>query len=337
MVIIPSASVNAAVKVSVDSSNEAKNESVDPVVAAQLAAAIAGDVDSVVSNNVSQYADTVATESQSGVNSLVNENTLKVDSSAQSSAKNRSSVVVYTVAEGDDVNKVADIFGLKPDTIRWVNNIQGDGLTVGVDVTILPVDGLVHRIQPGDTTTSIAEKYKASEAEIIKLNNIQNGQLTEGADIIVPGGTKPATEIEKKAEEAKQSKTSYTATNVTVKNLGSSGYAVSGNNTYAYGYCTWHAANRRAAIGKPIPNRMGNAISWAGRARAAGYAVDGNPQAGDVLYHKNVGGAGHVAYVESMNNDGSILVSDMNYNGGWGRVSYRTVTPSEFGQYLFIH
>jgi peptidoglycan endopeptidase LytE len=337
LVIIPSASVNAAVKVSVDSSNEAKNESVDPVVAAQLAAAIAGDVDSVVSNNVSQYADTVATESQSGVNSLVNENTLKVDSSAQSSAKNRSSVVVYTVAEGDDVNKVADMFGLKPDTIRWVNNIQGDGLTVGVDVTILPVDGLVHRIQPGDTTTSIAEKYKASEAEIIKLNNIQNGQLTEGADIIVPGGTKPATEIEKKAEEAKQSKTSYTSTNVTVKNLGSSGYSVSGNNTYAYGYCTWHAANRRAAIGKPIPNRMGNAISWAGRARAAGYAVDGNPQAGDVLYHKNVGGAGHVAYVESMNNDGSILVSDMNYNGGWGRVSYRTVTPSEFGQYLFIH
>ena len=56
-----------------------------------------------------------------------------------------------------------------------------------------------------------------------------------------------------------------------------------------------------------------------------------------MLYHKYQGGAGHVAYVEEVNADGSILVSDMNYNGGWGRVSYRTVTPGEFSQYLFIH
>jgi surface antigen len=33
---------------------------------------------------------------------------------------------------------------------------------------------------------------------------------------------------------------------------------------------------------------------------------------------------GHVAYVESVNADGSFTVSEMNY-GGWGRVDYRTI------------
>jgi len=33
---------------------------------------------------------------------------------------------------------------------------------------------------------------------------------------------------------------------------------------------------------------------------------------------------GHVAYVESVNGDGSFTVSEMNY-GGWGRVDYRTI------------
>jgi peptidoglycan endopeptidase LytE len=337
LALMPTSKVDAAVKVSIDSSSNAQDQSSDPIIAAQLAAAIASDVGSVVSNNVSQYADTVAAESQSDTNSLIDNNsTPKLDSSSQSSSKSRSSTVIYTVLEGDDVNKVAGIFGLSPNTIRWVNNIDGDSLTVGSDITVLPVDGLIHRVQSGETAASLAEKYKSNAADIISFNNIQNDTLVEGSDIVIPGGTKPVTVIEKKAEEAKTKKT-YTQTDVTVKNLGASGYAVSGNNTYAYGYCTWHAANRRAAIGRPIPNRMGNAISWASAARGAGYSVDGDPQSGDVLYHKYQGGAGHVAFVESINEDGSILVSDMNYNGGWGRVSYRTVSQSEFSKYLFIH
>ena len=81
---------------------------------------------------------------------------------------------------------------------------------------------------------------------------------------------------------------------------------------------------------------MGNAISWARAAASAGYSVDGNPRSGDVLYHRNIGGAGHVAYVEAVNGDGSLSVSDMNYPT-WGRVTRRTVPASELGKYLFIH
>ena len=112
-----------------------------------------------------------------------------------------------------------------------------------------------------------------------------------------------------------------------------------GGNGYSYGYCTWHAANRRAAIGKPIPRNLGNAVTWASVAAQAGLAVGTTPRAGDVLWHKNTyiaGGFGHVGFVEKVNSDGSILVSDMNY-GGWNVVTNRTIPPSEFNQYLYIH
>ena len=47
------------------------------------------------------------------------------------------------------------------------------------------------------------------------------------------------------------------------------------------------------------------------------------------------GAYGHVAYVESVNDDGSVKVSEMNYNGGPGVVSSRTIWVS-FIQLHFI-
>ena len=81
---------------------------------------------------------------------------------------------------------------------------------------------------------------------------------------------------------------------------------------------------------------MGNAIAWFGASQAAGLATGGTPQAGAVVYHLNIGGWGHVAFVEKVNPDGSALVSDMNYPI-WGQVTHRTVTPAEFGNYRFIY
>ena len=54
------------------------------------------------------------------------------------------------------------------------------------------------------------------------------------------------------------------------------------------------------------------------------------------IFQTDAGPWGHVAYVESVNTDGSILISDMNYPI-WGKVTYRTAQPSEFGNYRFIY
>lgn len=98
-----------------------------------------------------------------------------------------------------------------------------------------------------------------------------------------------------------------------------------GSNTYDYGYCTWYVKNRRGAS---IPNGLGNANTWYSRAAGMGMAVGSTPKAGAVGTTTR-GGLGHVVYVESVNNDGSINISEMNAPT-WGKVTYRTASASEF-------
>jgi surface antigen len=97
-------------------------------------------------------------------------------------------------------------------------------------------------------------------------------------------------------------------------------------NGFSYGYCTWWVAHKRY-----IPWR-GNAYQWWWNARPFGYAEGAAPRAGAVMVMGISGTSpqGHVAYVESVNADGSFVVSEMNWwgvpGGGWNRVDYRTVT-----------
>jgi len=93
-------------------------------------------------------------------------------------------------------------------------------------------------------------------------------------------------------------------------------------NRFAYGYCTWYVANKRF-----IP-WLGNAIDWWPNARAYGQAEGQLPKVGAVMVTRE-SGYGHVAYVESVNGDGSWTVSEMNFIG-WNKVSTR-VSPSRPG------
>lgn len=94
----------------------------------------------------------------------------------------------------------------------------------------------------------------------------------------------------------------------------------SAGNTYVPGYCTWYAKSRRP----DLPNRMGNAISWVASAAAQGFATGSAPRAGAIGQQGN-----HVVYVESVNGDGTVTVSEMNYAGLY-IISSRTVAASNF-------
>lgn len=102
-----------------------------------------------------------------------------------------------------------------------------------------------------------------------------------------------------------------------------------GSNTYDAGYCTWYVKNRRGAS---LPNGLGNANTWYSRAAAMGMAVGSTPRAGAVGT-TTAGGLGHVVYVESVNKDGTVNISEMNYEG-FGVKSFRTTNAGEF---LYIY
>ncbi len=101
--------------------------------------------------------------------------------------------------------------------------------------------------------------------------------------------------------------------------------------------CVSYAAFKVAQSGRNMPNwgRTGpaNANQWPGRAAASGIPYDSNPRAGDVAISM-AGYYGHAMYVEAVNGDGTIVVSQ--YNAGMdGR--YTPPTTISAGGLYFIH
>lgn len=102
-------------------------------------------------------------------------------------------------------------------------------------------------------------------------------------------------------------------------------YGSSAGNTYAWGYCTWHVKNKRP----DLPNGLGNGGQWVANAAKRGLATGTVPRAGAVGEQP-----GHVVYIESVNANGTVNISEMNYNGGFGIVNKRTVPASTF-KYIY--
>lgn len=78
-----------------------------------------------------------------------------------------------------------------------------------------------------------------------------------------------------------------------------------------------------------LANGRGGAAAWKARALEQGIAVDGSPRAGDIAWWSY----GHVAYVERVNLDGSVVISEDSAPGGpfaWRKVTVKAGWPTAF-------
>ncbi len=114
------------------------------------------------------------------------------------SDKVRDKVMDYTVREGDTVSTIAEKFGISQDTIRWQNDLKSkESIKVGQVLQILPVTGVVHKVQKGDTVYSIAKKYDSSPQAVVDFpyntfTNDETFELAIGQTVVIPDGVKPA-------------------------------------------------------------------------------------------------------------------------------------------------
>ena len=104
-------------------------------------------------------------------------------------------------------------------------------------------------------------------------------------------------------------------------------------NHFFYGQCTYWANMRyHQETGHWIP-WLGNAYQWAYQAPAYGWTLSAtpNPHGLSIMvfspYAEGAGAYGHVAVVESINNDGSVTTSNWNWGGAWATLTYRTFYP----------
>ena len=108
---------------------------------------------------------------------------------------------------------------------------------------------------------------------------------------------------------------------------------------YPWSQCTWYAYNRRTALGLPVGSYMGNGRDWANTGRRLGYVVNNTPHVGAaVVFQPGQAGAdrtyGHVAVVERVNANGTILISE---SGAVYQGRSVTRTLGNVNAYQYVH
>ncbi len=246
--------------------------------------------------------------------------------------KSKADIKSYVSLAGDTVSSLATKFGVTSDSIRWSNSLgSSDMLTTGQRLMIPPVTGIVYTVQAGDTVDSLATKYKASPDKIIAFNDAEINGVTAGEQIIIPDGTVTPTVVAPRASVASSSNGNGSSSAVSFPWGG--GGPLYGSNGYDYGYCTWYVATRIA-----VPSNWGNASTWDNLAPISGWTVSTSPQVGGVgQMDYGAGGLGHVAYIEAVSDDGTMVkYSDMNGLAGFGHVGFSDWVPiSHFQHYIY--
>lgn len=111
--------------------------------------------------------------------------------------------------------------------------------------------------------------------------------------------------------------------------------------SYPYGECTWYVFNRAKEFGIQFDPYMGNGQDWAHK---SGYEVTNTPTKYSAVSFqgRQAGGHptyGHVAFVEDVKDDGSILISECNFvksGQGTGITNYRVFTADQAKEFLYV-
>jgi surface antigen/peptidoglycan hydrolase CwlO-like protein len=119
------------------------------------------------------------------------------------------------------------------------------------------------------------------------------------------------------------------------------GYDGNGADPLGYGcrqcvsYTAWKVLQKTGYA----PRYWGNANMWPGSARAANFSTGNTPRVGSVGVI-SAGQYGHVVWVEAVNDDGTVDVSQYNYfnagGSGWGHYSKMRVSSSTYDTYIYL-
>jgi surface antigen len=189
-----------------------------------------------------------------------------------------------------------------------------------------------HIVEKNQSLSKVAEIYETTWQRLYDKNTeLENpNMIFQGQELIIPESEEvlekrvfvepepvvvPAPTTSRRTAQAVKSTTTSTNATTNATPRGSSD-----GNRYVAGYCTWYVKNRRP----DLPNNLGNASTWVSRAAAQGLPTGSTPRVGAVGQQGN-----HVVYIESVNGDGTVTVSDMNWSGLYV-ITNRTVPASNF-------
>ena len=310
-----------------------ENPSLDQLIAAGMAAETASVADLSIAANAENLSTSLSAKNELAQSS----DTVLVKPQVMQGENTQRGISEYKVVRGDTVESVAKKFEISTRTLKWANGLYSDALNPGSTLLIPSTDGVIYKVDDGDTAEKLAKKYQSDAQRIITYNDLEVTGLTPGSRIVIPDGILPSGERPQAPEPTSPTVTSSTGGSASTEPTYGGGTAVSVGNRYAAGNCTWYAYERRAELGRPVGSFWGNAATWASFAAGSGFTVNKTPAVGSIMQDSwSAGGYGHVAIVEAVNPDGSILLSEMNY-AGWNVISSRTISAGQVATYNYIH
>jgi hypothetical protein len=116
----------------------------------------------------------------------------------------RTEIITYTVQKDDNIFAIADMFGLKPETILWGNLYtladNPELIYEGTVLNIMPSNGIYHRWFEGEGLNGVAHGYNVTPDVIVNwpgnqlnpttLGDYSHPNIEPGTMLFVPGGTR---------------------------------------------------------------------------------------------------------------------------------------------------
>lgn len=232
---------------------------------------------------------------------------------------------VYTVAAGENLKAIAARYHVTVADLRWSNTnlFSSESVSTGDQIIVPPVPGVVVTAKATDTVSGLATKYQVDPQTIIDFNRLRSTTLTAGMVLVIPGGIGGAFPPPPALSQILAGTVSNVGFPVKVVGCCLGPYV---NNKFPVGWCTYYVATKRNVTW------TGDAGYWYQNAAAQGYAVGSTPKVGSIMVTWE-SWAGHVAYVEAVNPDGSWVVSEMNWVA-FDVIDERTIKPGQLGSKL---
>lgn len=109
-------------------------------------------------------------------------------------------IITHYVTEGETLSQIAERYGLETTTIMWENDLtESSTLKPGMELRILPLDGVRHQVARGETIYTIGKKYglEGSQTQVIvdypfnEFLNDETFELATGQYLMIPEGVPP--------------------------------------------------------------------------------------------------------------------------------------------------
>ena len=115
--------------------------------------------------------------------------------------------LLYTIKSGDSLWKIASMYDTTVDTLKSINNLKSNTLTINqqilvpkkkdIDISIDKNDeGIMYIVKSGDSLWKIANSYGISVDRLKSVNNLKSDVLSVGQKLLIPVSDTSVEEVE---------------------------------------------------------------------------------------------------------------------------------------------